>query len=291
MQETEHQDIWVGEDVNGYMNVQYKIKETLFEGQSDFQKVALYDTYGYGRMLFNDNIAMLSERDEFIYHDMIAHVPLFTHPNPKKVLVIGGGDGGTVREVLRHPSVEKAVLVEIDGMVIEACKEFLPQVACGLDHPHCEVHVEDGATFVQETEETFDIVLVDSTDQLGPSMRLFNLDFYTDVFHVLSEGGICVSQAESPYYYPEEQAGLLSVIGQVFPQLYLYHYANLAYPGGMWCFSLASKIYSPLDEEVMKRVHNKIFETKYYSSQMHRASFVLPSFLEKKYQDILGGSK
>ena len=285
--ELESESIWASEVVKNNLRVQYKIKEKLYSKQSDFQKVEVFETEAYGRMLFNDDIAMLSERDEFIYHDMIAHTPLFTHPNPKNVLVIGGGDGGTVREILRHKSVEKVTLVEIDQVVIDACTEFIPQVSAALSDERCEVRVEDGAKFVANTDHKYDIVIVDSTDPLGPSMPLFGVGFYQNVFNVLTEDGICVSQAESPYYFPEEQKSLVSVIDQVFPKVYMYKYSNLVYPGGLWCMTMASKQHSPLSSCAFARAEQKTFQNDYYSAEIHRESFVLPPFLVKRFHGLI----
>ena len=272
----------ISEDVNGYLKLNYKINRILYSQKSPFQKVEIAETEGFGKMLFNDDIAMLSEKDEFIYHDMIVHVPLLTHFCPKKVLVIGGGDGGTVREVLKHRSVEEVVLVEIDECVVDACKKFIPQVSSALNDPRCRLIIDDGARFVIESKEKFDIVLVDSTDPIGPSMPLFNADFYAGVDRILSDEGIVVSQGESPYYYEEEQSSLIDIVSSIFNKTYLYRYSNLVYPGGMWCFIMGSKKAVPVNNTVLDRAKNKNFDTDYYTPLIHRESFVLPAFLEKK---------
>ncbi len=160
---------WVTESHEGYLRKSYRIKEVLFSGQSDFQKVEVVDTYGHGKMLFNDGLAMVSERDEFVYHEMIAHVPLCLHPRPRRVLVVGGGDGGTAREVLKHPEVELCTMVEIDGMVVDACKKHIPVTAsCLKGHPKLDLKIEDAVKYVaQEQTEMFDVILVDSTDPIG----------------------------------------------------------------------------------------------------------------------------
>ena len=173
-------NLWITEQ---YLETRYsyKVKKSLFQGKSEFQKVDVVDTYDLGKMLFNDNLVMISEKDEFVYHDMITHVPLFTHPNPKNVLVIGGGDGGSLREVLRHSSVEKCTMVEIDEMVVNACKEHIPQTACAFSDPRAELIIDDGLKFVKETKEKFDVIIVDSTDPGGPSTLLFGDEFYQNV--------------------------------------------------------------------------------------------------------------
>src|SRR5690606_14533578 len=144
-----------------------------FSAQSPFQKVEVFESSHHGRVLMNDGCFMLSERDEFIYHEMMAHVPLHVHPNPRSVLIIGGGDGGTAREVLRHPSVEKCTLVEIDEVVVEACRKFIPKTGKIFDHPKMELHIDDGVKFVQQTDQKFDVIMIDSTDPVGAAQLLF----------------------------------------------------------------------------------------------------------------------
>jgi len=274
--------MWIEENINNYMKVAYKIKKTLFSEKSLYQQIDVVDTEGFGRMLFNDHIAMLSERDEFIYHEMITHVPLFTHPNPREVLVIGGGDGGTVREILKHESVENVTLVEIDEMVVEVCKKFLPSVSSELSNPRCIVKIADGAKYVKETDKKYDIVIIDSTDPIGPSKPLFNEGFYDDVRSLLKEDGICVSQAESPYYLADEFSSLVNIKKNVFDQVFVYKYSNLTYPGGMWCFTFATSTHSPLSVNFDKRAVLDKMSLRYYSKSVHESAFVLPLFLENE---------
>ena len=171
-------ELWYTEvDKNGF-GKSFKVVQTLYKGQSEFQSIDILETSGFGRLLLLDGLVMTTEKDEFVYHEMISHIPLLAHPNPKQVLVIGGGDGGTIREVLKHPSVERAVLCEIDGMVIEASKQWLPTIACALDDPKVEIQVADGAAYVAKHKNTFDVILIDSTDPIGPGARLFNKEFY-----------------------------------------------------------------------------------------------------------------
>ena len=182
-----------------------KAGKLLYSKQSEFQKVEVFETESsLGRVLTLDDLMMTTEGDEFHYHEMIAHVPMMHHPNPKTVLVIGGGDGGTVREVLKHDTVEKVVLCEIDGLVIEACKEYLPTISCELDNPKCEILVEDAIEYIKNKENMFDIVLIDSTDPMGPGEGLFTEEFYTNVKNSLKEGGIIAAQSESPFVNKEE---------------------------------------------------------------------------------------
>lgn len=279
-------NLWITEESKDF-RYGYRVNKSLFSGQSDFQKVDVVETAGLGKMLFNDNLAMVSEKDEFVYHDMIAHVPLFTHPNPKKVLVIGGGDGGSLREALRHKSVEKCVMVEIDKMVVDACREHIPQTAIALDDQRAELIIDDGIKYAKETSEKFDVILVDSTDPIGPATPLFNVDFYKDLYRILNDDGIVVSQCENPYFELEMQKKLLSIKNEVFPKVFIYNYANLTYPGGFWSFSMASKGPNPIEDFDAQRVLDSGLEFQYYNQHLHSAAFALPSFQRKSYENLV----
>lgn len=277
-------DLTAEEVTYDFTTFKFAVKEVLFSGKSEFQAVAVLDTYHYGKMLMNDNLVMVTEKDEFCYHDMIAHVPIFTHPNVKKVLVIGGGDGGTAREVLRHKNVERCVMVEIDAMVVDACKEHIPQTAAVLSQdPRLDLIIDDGVKFVKETKEKFDLVLVDSTDPIGPATPLFNVDFYKDVYNILEDDGIVVSQGESPFFMAEAQQALIKIFSQVFPLRGLYNFSNLTYPGGLWSFAMGSKKYHPLKDFKAERVKNSDLKFQYYNSTVHSGAF---SLLEMQVEPI-----
>ncbi len=282
-----HTDQWIEERFWDFFATRFRVKEALFSGQSPFQRVQVVDTEGHGRMLWNDGLVMISERDEFIYHEMIAHVPLFVQPDPRRVLVIGGGDGGTVREVLKHRSVERCTLVEIDEMVVEACKRYIPQTASSLDDPRVTVTIADGVEFVAKTKERFDVVIVDSTDPIGPAQPLFGSDFYGNVRKVLTDNGIVVSQGESAFYSMETQKSLLGILAALFERVNLYNYTNMTYPGGLWSFTFASKGPRPVTDFAPSRVRASGIEFKYYNSSVHRAAFALPQFMRKELGEFL----
>ncbi len=280
-------DLWVEEKFNDFLGLRLKVEKVLFSGKSEFQTVDIVETKGHGKMLLNDGLIMVTERDEFAYHDMITHVPLFVHPNPKNVLVIGGGDGGTAREVLRHSSVESCTMVEIDGMVVDACREHIPQTSKDLDHPKMNLIIGDGVEFVKATQQKFDVIIVDSTDPIGPAQPLFGVDFYKDVYACLADDGIVVSQGESSWYAMEIQQSLLKVLKQVFPACYLYSFSNLTYPGGLWSFTFASKKYHPINDFDSQRVNDSGLEFDYYNQQLHSAAFALPSFAKKGLKGLI----
>ncbi len=279
-------ELWVEEKLEDFAGFRFKVERTLFSGVSEFQSVDIVETKGHGKMLLNDGLVMLTERDEFVYHDMITHVPLFTHPNPRKVLIIGGGDGGTAREVLRHKNIEKCVMVEIDQMVVDACRQFIPQTAACLTDPRLELRIEDGIKYAKETKEKFDVILVDSTDPIGPAQPLFGPEFYRDLDRCLNPQGIVVSQGESAWFAVDMQQTLLKVLGQVFPLVRLYKYHNLGYPGGLWGFTYASKGLDPVKDFDPLRVKNSGLEFNYYNEETHRAAFMLPQFMKRNLASL-----
>lgn len=280
--------LWAQEEHQGNLQLRYRVTRTLFSEESEFQRIDIVETSGYGKMLFNDSIAMLSERDEFVYHDMIVHPAMFTHPGVRRALVIGGGDAGTVRELLRHDSIEHVRLVEIDPMVLRGCREHFPFTAPALDDPRVEVTVADGVAFVRDTDERYDLVIVDSTDPIGPATPLFGEAFYRDVARVLADGGLVVSQAESTFYEEARQRSMLTILGGIFRRTRLYNYVNLTYPGGLWSFTIAAKgDLCPLRDFDPERVAASGMEFRYYSADIHRAAFALPAFQRKALRELL----
>lgn len=279
-------DLWVTEDHKSFFRQSYRVKEVLFSGKSSFQTVDIIDTYGHGKMLFNDGLAMISERDEFIYHEMIAHVPLNIHPNPKKILIIGGGDGGTVREVLKHEIVMQCIMVEIDEMVVNACKKYIPSTAsCLTGHPKLELKIEDAVKYVANSNEIFDVIIVDSTDPIGPAQPLFGKEFYKNLSHRLSDNGIVVSQGESPHYEWKTQKSMLQILKSLFPITQIYNFSNLTYPGGLWSFTFASKGLHPI-KDMCEKSHPGM-NLSYYSPEIHKASFCHPPFIKNQLKGFL----
>jgi spermidine synthase len=285
-------ELWAEEIHQDNLGMRYRVARTLYSGESEFQRIDVVETKGFGRMLFNDSIAMVSERDEWVYHEMIAHVPLFVHPGVRRALVIGGGDGGTVREVLRHPSVESVRLVEIDPCVVEACREHLPVTAAALDDPRVTVTIGDGVAFVADTDERFDLVIVDSTDPIGPATPLFGAEFYSNVHRVLEPGGLVVSQAESPFYEAGRQRSVMSILANSFGRTAIYNYTNLTYPGGLWSFAWACKAdLCPIGDFDPSRVDSAALECRYYNKSIHRGAFILPEFQRANLDGLLSTFK
>jgi spermidine synthase len=273
-------DMWYTEKHSENVGITMKVTETLFSGKSEFQQLDIVQTLEYGKMMLLDGLVMVTERDEFVYHDMIAHPALFTHPDPKKVLVIGGGDGGSIREIMKHPGVEQAVLCEIDGLVIEKSIELLPSMACEIDgsNPRVKLHVDDGLAYIRDHQNEFDIILVDSTDPIGPAVGLFEEDFYRLVHGALKEDGIMVAQSESPFYHADIQKAMYGNLRNVFPIVEMYQAFIPTYPSGLWSFAFASKKYHPVTDFDQQRAANRGFHTRYYNEQLHLGAFMLPTF-------------
>jgi len=270
-------DFWFTEFQTKSFGLTTRVKEALFMGKSEFQDVAVFDTEEFGRMLALDGVAQTSIFDEFAYHEMIVHVPLCTHPNPKRVLVVGGGDGGTIREVLKHPSVERAEMVELDKMVVEVCKKFLPELSVEMinQNPKFHLKIGNGIEHIAQAENQYDIIIVDCSDPVGPNEELFSRAFYQDVFKALKPDGIFVQQTESYWQDQELIRSLHQDIGAIFPISRLYM-ATVPIYGGAFCFTIGSKKYDPLAVDTAKIPE---LNTRYYNRDIHKSCFSLPNFV------------
>ncbi|MFK7694862.1 polyamine aminopropyltransferase [Paenibacillus sp. HJGM_3] len=270
-------ELWYTEKQTEHYGITAQITETLVREQTQFQDLAIIDTIEFGRMLVLDGMVMTTEKDEWVYHEMVAHPALFTHPNPKHVLIVGGGDGGVVREVMKHKAVEKAVLVDIDGKVIEYSKKFLPSIAAELDNPRVEVIVNDGFMHIHDHKNTYDVIMVDSTEPVGPAVELFTRGFYQGIFESLKEDGIFVAQTDNPWFKADLIRTVNRDVREIFPIVRVYCANIPTYPSGLWTFTMGSKKADPLevDEKQIPEL-----DTKYYSPRLHKAAFALPKFVE-----------
>jgi len=259
-----------------------KAGKVLFSKQSDFQKVEIFETEStLGRVLTLDDLMMTTEGDEFHYHEMIVHIPMMQHKKPESVLVIGGGDGGTVREVLKHKTVKKVVMCEIDGMVIDACKEFLPTLSCKLDDERVDIRVEDAIEFIKGKTNEYDIILIDSTDPMGPGEGLFTDEFYTNVKHALKDGGIMVAQSEGPFVNKEEIKKMYVQLKRVFTICTPYTSNMPTYPGGYWAWAFCSQSVKPLSYFADDRYDDIAKTCKIYNKDYHYARFAIPNYLRE----------
>jgi spermidine synthase len=273
-------ELWFTEYQTKHVGFSCRIKETLFSGQSQFQEVVVVDSFEFGRMLVLDGVFQTSVFEEYIYHEMIAHIPLFTHPEPRRVLVIGGGDGGAVREVVRHAAVEMVEMVEIDGMVVDVCKRFLPDISRAMidNHPKLTVSIGDGIARMKEADNHYDVIIVDCSDPIGPGVGLFSQEFFQSVHKALKPDGLFVQQTESPFFHSSLITRLYQDISALFPITRLYTANIPLYPGGLHSFTMGSKKYDPMTAVLPQMVP---FPTRYYNPQVHSGCFGLPNFVRE----------
>lgn len=273
-------EVWFTEEWLPGLRISCQINSVVTRKKTKFQELCIFDTVEFGRMLVLDNVIQTTEKDEYIYHESLVHVPMFFHPHPEKVLIIGGGDGGSLREVLRHPSVREAFMVDIDGEVIEAAREHLPQWSSGFSDPRARLVVEDGREFLARSKSEYDVILVDSTDPVGPAEVLFQVDFYSMAARALKPGGCFAAQTESPIATPDLVRNVYHRIAACFPVAKLYTAPVPSYPGGWWSFTIACFGGDPA-EPVRKPDVELQRMLKYYSPEIHRRAFVLPPKLVK----------
>jgi spermidine synthase len=267
-------NVWWTEQQTSGMRLGLRCTGVVATRQSPYQSIAIYETAQYGRLLALDDVVMTTEADEFVYHEMLAHPALTLCERPRRVLVVGGGDGGCVREVCRHPEVQRVVLAELDGDVIAICREHLPSIAAGLADPRVEVQLGDGAAYLAATPPgTFDVILVDAPDPVGPAEGLFTADFYRHAAAALAPGGVLAAQSESPFLHRDLIRRVQGGLRRTFPTVRLYWAVVPTYPGGMWTFSLAIRGPWPA------RPRPVSLPCRYWSPQIQDAAFVAPPFM------------
>ncbi len=267
-------ELWVTEYQTPSLGFKCKITESLKVEQTEIQHLAVVNTEQFGKMLLLDGMVMTSDADEFVYHEMIANIALNSHPDPQSILIIGGGDGGALREAVRHPLVKRAILVEIDGQVVEASQQFFPELSGAFDNPKATLVLADGIQYVKEHHHEFDIIIVDSTEPVGPAVELFSPEFYRACSAALKDDGMLVVQSESPFINADVIKMAYGAIEQIFSLTKLY-LANIpTYPSGLWSFTIGSKKHDP--EEI---VSSPGYRLKYYNEDIHKAAFKLPNFV------------
>ncbi|MBO6179625.1 MAG: polyamine aminopropyltransferase [Selenomonadaceae bacterium] len=273
-------ELWFTEEHTKNVRYSVKVEKAVYSEMSEFQRIDIFDSKEFGRFLTLDGYMMLTEKDEFIYHEMITHVPMCAK-TAKTVLVIGGGDGGTVRELLRYEDVERIDLVEIDPLVVEASKKYLPFTASGLDDDKVHIYYEDGLKFVRRFFDEYDLIIVDSTDPFGPGEGLFTKEFYGNCFKALKADGIMVNQHESPFYENDAQAmqRAHARIAASFPVCRVYQAHIPTYPSGHWLFGFASKGIHPVKDADFEAWNRRGIKTRYYNTNLHKAAFSLPTYV------------
>ncbi len=261
-----------------------RIEECVHSEQTEFQKIEIYKTEKFGHLMVIDGFVMLTSRDNFLYHEMMSHPALFTHPDPKRVVIIGGGDCGTLREVLKHPGVESALQVEIDERVTRLSEQYFPELCAANDDPRAALLFDDGIRWMREAESgSVDVIIIDSTDPVGPAEGLFQAPFYRDCCRVLGERGVLALQSESPLYHMRLIKEIHATLREVgFPEVRTLPFPQCVYPSGWWSGTLASK-----GRDITAfRADAPGFDTVYYNAEIHRAALAQPQFMV----DALGGN-
>jgi len=276
-----NKDIWIEEklEIKNGRALKVRITKSLEKIKSEFQEIEVVESESFGKILLIDGVIMLTEADEFCYHEMIAHVPLCVHPKAQKVLVIGGGDGGTVREILKHDSINEVDVCEIDEKVIEISKRHFPYLANNFNDPKVKIYCEDGNKFIKAHKDEYDIIIVDSSDPIGPAEVLFRREFYKAMYQALKNNGIVVTQSESFFYHKKIIKSLFSFIKEIYPIPEYYYTLVPTYPSGVIGFTFCSKKYHPIND-FNETEALKLTDLRYYNKDIHKAAFNLPTFAQ-----------
>lgn len=274
---------WFHESLHDGYRQSFEIGTTLYHDKTDFQEMIIFDTPRLGRVLVLDGVVQTTQADEFYYHEMMTHLPILAHGACRRVAIVGGGDGGALREVLKHPGIERAVMIEIDPRVVELSKTYLPTLSQGaFDDPRAELVFADGTTYIAEQSEAFDVIMVDSTDPIGPSIALFENSFYRDCHKALKPGGILIRQAGVPFFQRDEYRVAMARIGSVFKDPALALVAVPTYCGGAMALAWGSdrpELRRHPAETLAARFAQSGIRTRYYTPEIHAAAFSLPAFM------------
>lgn len=276
-------ELWYTEEHTPNVRFSIKVDRQLVSKKSYFQQIDVFESKEFGRFLTLDGFMMMTEKDEFIYHEMITHVPMAVNPNIKKVLVIGAGDGGTIRELVKYDTIEQIDMVEIDKVVVDIAKEYLPKTACALDDKRLTIYYEDGLKFVRQHDNAYDLIIVDSTDPFGPGEDLFTREFYGNCYSALKENGILINQHESPYYDKDAEAMVNAhkQLKATFEMAQVYQFHLPTYPSGHWLFGFAAKTMDGVKQIQESQWQSLNIATKYYNVDIHKGAFALPTYVKE----------
>ena len=281
-------EMWFHDEHTDNVKLAIRVDYQVFSAQSEIQRIDVLESKEFGKILVVDGDLMLTEKDEFIYHEMISHVPMAVHPQVEKILVIGGGDGGVVRELAKYDTVEQIDVVEADPLLVEVCRKYFPQMACSLNDPRVHIYHEDGLRFIRSKSDAYDLIIIDSPNPFGAGEGLFTKEFYGNCFNALHEYGIMINQHESPFYKEEafQCQRMHKRIIESFPISRIYQAHIPSYPSGHWLFGFASKRYHPIHD--MDGIQWKLrgIQTKYYLPRLHEGVFALPAYVEELVQDV-----
>ena len=281
-------EMWFHDEHTDNVKLAIRVDYQVFSAQSEIQRIDVLESKEFGKILVVDGDLMLTEKDEFIYHEMISHVPMAVHPQVERILVIGGGDGGVVRELAKYDTVEQIDVVEADPLLVEVCRKYFPQMACSLNDPRVHIYHEDGLRFIRSKSDAYDLIIIDSPNPFGAGEGLFTKEFYGNCFNALHEEGIMINQHESPFYKEEafQCQRMHKRIVESFPISRIYQAHIPSYPSGHWLFGFASKRYHPIHDMDGIQWKLRVIQTKYYLPRLHEGVFALPAYVEELVQDV-----
>ena len=280
-------ELWYSEFHTGNVKLSVRINRQLFSGESEFQRIDVFESEEFGRFVALDGEIVFSDKDEFIYDEMVTHVPMTVHPNVKNVLIIGGGDGGVARELIHYPQIESIDVVESDKMFVDVCAEMFPDIAQGLKDERVNIYYEDGLRFLRNKKARYDLIINDSTDPLGHTEGLFTNEFYGSCYKALRDDGIMVYQHGSPFYDEDEESCRVMhrKASHSFPISRVYQAHIPTCSSGYWLFGFASKKYHPLEHLDAKRWKERHIKTWYYTTNLHKGAFMLPRYVEDMLEE------
>ena len=275
-------EFWFSEFHTGNVKLSVRVNKQLFAGESEYQRIDVFESPEFGKFVALDGEIVFSDADEFVYDEMVTHVPMAVHPHVKNVLIIGGGDGGVAKELIRYPDIETIDVVEVDKMFVDVCRDIFPEVAAGMNDPRVNIHYEDGLRFLRSKRSQYDLIINDSTDPFGHTEGLFTKEFYGSCYKALREDGIMVYQHGSPFYDEDEQAcrDMHRKVYRSFPISRVYQALIPTCPSGYWLFGFASKKYHPLTDLDPERWNKRHLKTWYYTTNLHTGAFMLPKYVE-----------
>lgn len=275
-------EMWFSEMHSSHVKFSIRVDKQLFSGESDFQRIDIFESPEFGRFLTSDGDIVFTEQDGFIYNEMVTHVPMAVHPHIRDVLIIGGGDGGVAKALLDYPEIESIDVVENDKMFVDACRDYFPETADGLDDPRVRIYYNDGLRFVRAKKEAYDLIINDATDPFGHSEGFFTKEFYGNCYKALRQDGIMVYQHGSPFYDEDEEAcrSMHRRVYKSFPISRVYQAHIPSCPSGYWLFGFASKKYHPIKDFKPKEWNSRHIKTDYYTTNLHTGAFMLPKYVE-----------
>lgn len=281
-------DLWFSEMHTPSVKLSVQVDRHLYSEENDYIRLDIFDSPEFGRFLTVDGYIIMTERDEFIYHEMLTHIPMAVHPDARRILVFGAGDGGVVRELLKYPAVERIDMVEVNEGVVEACKKYLPFTASGLDDSRVKIYTDNCLRFIRHVENEYDVIIVDSAGFYGPGESLLSREFYGSCYKALKEDGIMVNQHQSPFYDEDrlETQKAHKRIVESFPISRVYQAHIPSYPSGYWLFGYASRKYHPVKDLRAKDWKSLGIETRYYTTNLHRGCFALPAYVERMLENV-----